>query len=263
MRGLSLVSVCLLTLAAVLAAGLPAAAQDGDAVEPLTMIAHFQAPPDDSFPDWVRSTYGAAMDGLMAEGKVLSWGVVMPVFHQNMDTTHSVFVTATDWAAIEAAFQAIDTREGAMSAEEQAATGELFSKMDMSTHRDELVRHLRFEVGGDGTPPTKYYDIGYHAARPGKGQQVMELYDRMIKPVYDQLLADGVVTGYGVFVPEQHAGEGWTHAGWAGLADLAKMDAVSAAFAAAEASWTPEDFRLLDEVFENSAHTDLLLRVVD
>lgn len=250
--------VCLLALATV-----PAAAQDGDAAEPMTALAHFKAPAGDDFPDWVESTYAATLDSLVEQGKLLAWGVVAPVFHHDMETTHSIFMTVPDWSALATAFDALEQRESSLSAEEQAAAGEMMSKMDMDAHRDELVRHLRFEVGGEGTPPTKFYEIGYHAARPGKGREAMELYDRLVKPLYDRLLADGTITGYGVFVPVQHAGEGWTHGGWTGLADLGKLDAVGAAFEAAEATWTPDDLQELQETFDRSAHTDLLLRVLD
>jgi len=260
MRVPTQVLVCLLVLAAVPA--VPAAAQ-GDASGPLTMISHFKAPPGDAFPDWVRTMYGATLEGLVEDGKVLAWGITMPLFHHDMETTHSIYMSVPDWASLAAAFDAFEEREGTLSAEERAAMGELFSKMDMSTHRDELVQHVRFALGGEGTPAEKYFDIGYHTAHPGKGPQAMTLYDRLIKPVYERLLADGVITGYGAFVPVEHSGGGWTHGGWVGLADLAKMDAVHAAFDEAEASWTPEDGQMVMETFDASAHYDLLLQVLD
>lgn len=241
---------------------MPAVAQEEAPAESLTAIAHFKvaSPQIEGFADWMHSTYGDTLAGLQEAGTVLAWGVAAPLLHADMDTTVSAYFSVPNYAALEATFTALEARDAEMSEEEMGAMEEMASGMDMDAHHDELVRHVRIAPGED-PDAGKYIVLSTHAAAPGSDQKVLALFDRLVAPVYAGLKEDGHVLAYGLYVPELHMGETATHTGWVVLADLAGMDAVSAAFEAAEASWTEDDYQQFAAIFDRSAHRDVVLRI--
>jgi hypothetical protein len=90
------------------------------------------------------------------------------------------------------------------------------------------VRHVVFK----GTPGVKPVYMMRHVfkVKSGKGPAAMKIIKEYEVPVLDKLLAAGVLSGYGVAVPEIHTGTGWTHAVWYMFTDMAQLDAIDKAF---------------------------------
>lgn len=256
MRRLS-AGVCLVL---VLAAA-PVLAQEPMPAQPLTAISHFKVAPGqgEAWADWMVATYGDTLADLQAAGTVLTWGIGSPLFHADMNTTQSAYFSVPSYAALEDAFEALEAVDAAMDEEQMKDMQEMWAGVDLDTHHDELVRHVRF-VPADDPGTGRYIALSTHSARPGGGD-VLALYDRLVEPIYAALKEQGHILAYGVYVPELHMGGTTTHTAWAVLDDLAGMDAMSAAFAEAEASWTEDDYKQLAAAFDRSAHRDVILRL--
>ena len=105
----------------------------------------------------------------------------------------------------------------------------------------------------------KYFRIGYYKATPGNEKKLTEFYKDHIQPVYEQLLADGTITGFGLSSQELHGVGDWTHIGWYTMPDLGAIDTVQDAV---DAVLTPEMGAVVAPMMDFSAHWDQVLLIV-
>ena len=80
-----------------------------------------------------------------------------------------------------------------------------------------------------------------------------------VAPVYERLMIDGTLTGYGMYTQELHGEPGWTHIGWYTTADLGAVDAVDQAF---QENFTAEQMTEARTVMDWSEHKDQVLLIV-
>jgi hypothetical protein len=204
-------------------------------------------------------------DPLVDGEDALSWGLAMPVIHdRHTEYSHLEWISFNGWAGADAFMAKFMEMRQAMSQEERE---DLMAKAEQAvvsgSHADDVYRVL--EVAG-GSERKSYINIGYYSSKPGKAGEAKEFWDEVAKPVYEQLLADGVITEYGLAVPAVHHGENHTHMGWYGSKDLATRDKVTAAFDASNAARSEEEGEALGkrwaETFEPEKHSDQILMVI-
>lgn len=272
--------VLLLTLAL-----LGTTAATAQQIQPLVLVADFQVKPgkDEQFMNLVKQYYAPVFDKLMAEGAVLAWGVEVPVLHQPGAATHSAWWSMPEMGGLDKVFAAFEELQKKMKAEDEKAAAEarrrgrpspkttmeqFFETVDLSTHKDLLLRELVFG-GGSAPPPADarpYSWITVVRAQPGKGEEYRRLWEEYNQPVYDGLLAEGAIFGYALGIEEARSTDAFTHYTAVRLPNLAAREKVRAAFnadrqrrTAAERSIITSSFQ---SVLDTSASRTLVLRSV-
>lgn len=245
--------VALLCVAAVL----PVAAQDGPG--PISWIAFDKSMPGKSR-DLIGMTIkedGPMYDGLMKDGTLLAWGIAIPITHRLDDQWNFVlWANMADWSKIgelQAGFEKMfATRTPEKMAAMQMAAREATVE---GAHHDWIVRYQVMRQSTEVMP--RYINVSYYTAKPG--QDLTAYYKKNIAPVYEKLLNDGAIAGYGMYTQELHGEPGWTHIGWYTSVDLGATDAVNQAF---ESSFTEDQMTEAMSVMDWSTHKDQVLLIV-
>jgi hypothetical protein len=238
----------LLCLAVVLMSCLTAAAQDAK-MQPLTFWYEYTVNPgkEAQFLDLVKTVGAPVRDKLLADGVVLAWGVHVPLLRGPGNSTHIIWYSVADWSGIEKVDSAMRAQISKLDEEGMkpgtakkgsvggsTVTGRMMEAADVSKTRDYITRDLVF-VTGTGAPPagvlpwTRY---NYVKVKPGKGGDYRKVWEKYNKPVFDKLVADGVVLAYGLSVEEVRTDGDFTHFVWYATKDLASFEKVRAAFTA-------------------------------
>ena len=208
------------------------------------------------------NTVGAPVrDKLMADGVIMAWGVETPVLRYPGGTTHLIWFTVADYAGVEKVLNGMEARLAKLAADEALAarrggrpamtTAERARAVfDGSKTRDWLTRDL---VAGFGPPPkagvlpvTRY---NFNKVKPGKGADYRRTWEKYNKPVFDKLVADGVVLAYGLAAEDVKTDGNWTHFVWIATATMADGDKVGRAFAADRARRSEKERNEITEAF--------------
>jgi hypothetical protein len=215
------------------------------------------------------NTVGAPVrDKLLAEGVILAWGVETPILRYPGGTTHLIWFSVANYEGVEKVLNGMEARLAKLAADEaQAARGRQRPAMttaersratfDMSKTRDWLIRDL---VAGYGPPPkagvlpfTRY---NFVKVKPGKGADYRRTWEKYNKPVFDKLVADGVVLAYGLAAEEVKTDGDWTHFVWIATADMATADKIGPAFAADRARRSEKDRNEITQDFLEATEPD-------
>lgn len=208
------------------------------------------------------NTVGAPVrDKLMAEGVVMAWGVETPVLRYPGGTTHLIWFTVANYAGVEKVLNGMEARLAKLAADEaQAArrggrpamtTAERARAVfDGTKTRDWLTRDI---VAGFGPPPkagvlpfTRY---NFNKVKPGKAADYRRTWEKYNKPIFDKLVADGVVLAYGLAAEDVKTDGDWTHFVWIATATMADADKIGPAFAADRARRSEKDRNEITEAF--------------
>ena len=121
---------------------------------------------------------------------------------------------------------------------------------DGSKTRDWLTRDI---VANFGPPPkagvlpfTRY---NFNKVKPGKGADYRRTWEKYNKPVFDKLVADGVVLAFGLAAEEVKTDGDWTHFVWIATATMADADKIGPAFAADRARRSEKERNEITEAF--------------
>lgn len=198
-------------------------------------------------------------DRLIAEGKIESWGMAIPINHRVDDAwNHFTWATVKNWAAIGELQQGFQSMFAEMGAEKMKAMGEKFSEATHEgSHADWIVRHLEFKTGESGKA-SRYFYFGYWTVKPGKNAALEKLYNNVVPKAYAPLIASGAITGYGLLTPELH-GEDFTHLAWVSMPDLSGVDAINEALGK---TITPEQMQRVNEITVPGSHWDQVLLII-
>jgi hypothetical protein len=203
---------------------------------------------------------GPMYDRLLRDGTLSSWGIAIPINHNLEDTWNfMLWTTFDDWGDVGKLQTGFESMFASRTPEQMMESQKAYADATVGgAHHDWIVRHHVHEVEpGKRTP--RYFDIGYWTAKPGMGQGLVELFESAVAPIYARLKAEGVIQGYGIFTPELHGSFGWTHLGWASIADLADLDAVNKAL---DEGLTDEQVAKFMSMVEWESHTDQILLIV-
>jgi hypothetical protein len=217
------VIVCLGCLSAFLvAAVLPLRAQNEDQGKPpvYTYIAEW-AVPRAQWPEMVKldDQDRALLDKLMADGTIVSYGAYTNLIHQEGEPTHGTWFSATSEGKLMKALEAVYAQPGSISAPVQAA----------SKHWDYVLRS-RIYNQRSGKSEGGYLAGDQWDVKPGDMREYTDLIKKLIVPVYEKLMADGVVTSYGVDTEDFHQQKLGRVTEYFMTADAMGLDAVTKAF---------------------------------
>lgn len=222
-------------------------------------------------------TVGAPVrDKLMAEGVVLAWGVDTPILRYPGGTTHLIWFSVANLDGVEKVLNGMEAQLAKLASEEaQAAAGRgkqpsamttaerSRAVFDMSKTRDWLTRDLVFNYGPPpqaGTLPITRYN--FVKAKPGKGADYRRAWEKYNKPVFDKLVADGVVLAYGLAAEEIKTDGDFTHFVWIATANMAAADKIGLAFAADRARRTEDERNAITEAFLSATEPDKARSIV-
>lgn len=203
---------------------------------------------------------GPMYDGLLADGTLLSWGIMIPITHTPHDQmNYMLWATMSDWSKVSDLEAGFSKLFATRTPEQMAELNKSYNaSVEEDSHHDWIIRHQIYKQGsGDQVP--KYFRIGYYKATPGNFDKVTTFYKKHLEPVYDKLLADGTITGYGLSTQEIHGVGDWTHTGWYTMANLGSIDKVQAAV---DAAFTEEMAAEIGPMFDPSAHWDQVMLIV-
>lgn len=278
MRKLILVSLTILLLCC--AARDQQAQQAQPTPQPLTFYYDYKVVPgkEEDFMNLVKTVGAPVRDKLMADGVVLAWGVETPILRYPGGTTHLIWFSVANWAGVEQVLNGMEAQLAKLAEEEAKAaeaarrkkqkptmttaerTREVF---DMSKTRDWLTRDL---VSGYGPPPpagllpiTRY---NFVKAKAGKGGDYRRAWEKYNKPVYDKLVADGVVLAYGVAAEEVKTDGEFTHFIWVATANMAAADKIGPAFTADRARRSEEERNAISDLFLSLTEPDMSRSIV-
>jgi hypothetical protein len=220
---------------------------------------------EDEFVDLVKTVGQPVRDKLMADGVVLGWGLQASMLRVPGNGTHWIWYEVADWSGIEKVDAAMRAQIAKMSSTDStAAAGKKGAKpgaslndrlreiADLSKTHDYVTREL---VSNESpTTPTgvlPYTRYGFVKVKPGKGGDYRRAWEKYNKPVYDKLVADGVILGYGFDVEDVRTSGEFTHFTWVDTKDLAAMDKVRAAFMADREHRTQEEQDAISNLFNS------------
>ena len=240
--------------------------------QPLTFwyVYTIQPGKEDEFVDLVKTVGQPVRDKLMADGVVLAWGMQASMLRVPGSGSHWIWYVVNDWSGIEKVDNAMRAQIAKMSStDSSAAAGKKGAKpaaapmdrlgqiADLSKVHDYVTRSL---VSNESTAPMAgalpYSRYGFVKVKPGKGGDYRKAWEKYNKPVYDKLLADGVIVGYGLDVEDVRTSGEFTHFTWIDTKDLAAMDKVRATFIADREHRTQEEQDAIANLFNSLLDAD-------
>jgi hypothetical protein len=206
----------------VLGAALPSRAQNEDQGKPpvYTYLAEW-AVPRAQWPEMLKldDQDKVLLDKLMADGTIVSYGAYTNLIHQEGEPTHGTWFSATSEGKLMKALEAIYAEPGSTSAPVEAA----------SKHWDYILVS-RIYNQRSGKSEGGYLAGDQWDVKPGEMREYNDLVKKLIVPVYEKLMADGVVTSYGVDTEDYHQEKLGRVSEYVTTADAAGLDQVTKAF---------------------------------
>src|ERR1700730_5530336 len=214
-------------------------------MQPLTFWYGYHVNPgkESEFLDLIKTVGQPVRDKLLEEGVVLAWGVDVPLLRVPGESTHLIWYAVSDYAGVEKVADAMKAQIAEL--DEEAAKGGVAKKgakpagvsdrlreiVDVQKTHDFLTRDLLIGISpslsGNVLPWTRF---AFVKVKPGKGAEFRKAWEKYNKPIYDKLLADGVILGYGLSIEEVRTSGEFTHFAWVDTKNLADMEKLRAAF---------------------------------
>lgn len=233
---------------------------------------------EEEFMNLIKTVGAPVRDKLMAEGVVEAWGMETPVLRYPGGPTHLIWFTVGNWSGVEKVLTAMEAQLQKLAAEEAKrsesahaskqkpapTTAERMREVfDMTKTRDYLSRDIISNFGPQPAPgvlPMTRYN--FVKVKPGKAAEYRRAWEKYTKPVYDKLVADGVVLAYGLAVEEVKTDGDFTHFIWIGTKDMSGFDKIGPAFAADRARRSEEERTTITELFASLTEPDKARSVV-
>jgi hypothetical protein len=233
---------------------------------------------EDEFMNLVKTVGAPVRDKLMADGVVLAWGLETPILRYPGGTTHLIWFSVANYDGVDKVLNAMEAQLAKLAAEDARGAEAARAKkqqppmttaertravFDMSKTRDWLTRDL---VAGYGPPPaagtlpiTRY---NFNKVKPGKGADYRRAWETYNKPVFDKLVADGVVLAYGLAAEDVKTDGEFTHFVWIATANMAAADKIGPAFAADRARRTEAERNAITEAFGSVLEPDMARSII-
>ena len=241
--------------------------------QPLTFFYDYRVNPgkEEEFMNLVKTVGAPVRDKLMADGVVLAWGIEAPILRYPGGTTHLIWFSVENWAGVEKVLNGMEAQLAKIAADEAKAAAasprtkpamttaeRVRAVFDMSKTRDWLTRDIVFATTSSAPPAgvLPYTRYGFVKVKPGKGAEYRRTWEKYNKPVYDKLLADGVILAYGLAVEEVKTDGEFTHFSWVATPDMAASDKAIAAFGADRGRRSEEERTAIGELFGSLIESD-------
>ncbi|MDY7094662.1 MAG: hypothetical protein SX243_16950 [Acidobacteriota bacterium] len=247
----------------------PAVTAEADAL-PMVWNRYYTVRPGfrDRFLELMVGRTGPALDRLVQEGTLLSWGIARPFNLVEDRWTYMVWFSMPDWAEADRVTEAMEELQASFGP--QAVT-ELEDTLVPNSRRDRVLRHL---VVGPHPPAASaeaplYIRLGFHRAREGRADAVRPLYEALHLPLCNRLALDGVVLHCGLSEQELVAEQDWTHLTWWILPSLEDLGTLQTAFDQAASASSSGEKQAADsfweryrDTFDRSAYRTAVYRIV-
>jgi len=247
---------------------------------PLTFYYDYTVKPgqEEGFMELVKTVGAPVRDKLMADGVIKGWGIETPVLRYPGGTTHLIWFTVDNWGGVDKVLSAMEAQLQKLAAEDAKrvesahaskqkppmTTAERQQEVfDMSKTRDWLARDVFVHLGPNppaGTLPVTRYNFG--KVKPGKFGEWRRTWEKYNKPVFEKLMADGVLLAYGLSTEEVKTDGDFTHFVWMATADMSGMDKIGPAFAADRARRPQEEQDAIAEQFTSLTEPDKARSIV-
>ena len=233
---------------------------------------------EEEFMNLIKTVGAPVRDKLMAEGVVLAWGMETPILRYPGGPTHLIWFSVANWSGVEKVLGGMEAQLQKLAAEDAKRTESAHASkqkpapttaertrevFDMTKTRDWLTRDIISNFGAQppaGTLPMTRYN--FVKVKPGKAAEYRRAWEKYTKPVYDKLVAEGVVLAYGLAVEEVKTDGEFTHFIWVGTANMAAFDKIGPAFAADRARRSEEERNTIMELFASLTEPDKARSIV-
>jgi hypothetical protein len=248
------------------------AQQSQPQMQPLTFWYGYTVNPgkEEEFLDLVKTVGQPVRDKLMADGVVLAWGVQSSLLRVPGGRTHYIWYAVADYAALEKVDTAMRAQIAKLT-EEAAKSGaakkgqkpaaapmaRLAEIADLSKTHDFLTRDLVIGLSSSGlTNVLPFSRYNFVKVKPGKSADYRKAWEKYNKPIFDKLLADGVILAYGLAVEDVRTEGDFTHFAWFDVKDLASFDKVRTAFLADRDHRSQEEQDAITHLFVSLTDVD-------
>jgi DNA-binding Lrp family transcriptional regulator len=175
------------------AAVVPAMAQDNSGY---TSVSLFKVKSDSAgaFVENMKKFMAPLGAKLLKDGTIQGYGIDMDMFHQPGVTNAALWMDMASFAAFGKAQEAL---QAAIKASPQL-TAAVWTASDPASHADIMVRHMFVNMkppAAGSLPYSNFYSV---KVKPGKMNEFSDLFAKYQKPIYDKMVADGVILGYSV-----------------------------------------------------------------
>ena len=248
--------------------------------QPLTFYYDYRVNPgmEDEFMNLVKTVGAPVRDKLMADGVVLAWGIETPILRYPGGTTHLIWFSVANYDGVDKVLSGMEAQLAKLAAEDARAAEAARAKkqqppmttaertravFDMSKTRDWLTRDL---VAGYGAPPAAgtlpFTRYNFNKVKPGKGADYRRAWETYNKPVFDKLVADGVVLAYGLAAEDVKTDGEFTHFVWIATATMAAADKIGPAFTADRARRSESERNAITEAFGRVLEPDMARSII-
>jgi len=200
------------------------------------------------------------LDKFVADGTIVEYGFETSALHTPEGYTHTRWITAESRANLEKAISTIVAAFDKMPVEQRTKMDKDYDRM-IKKHRDYLTSTAGYR-NKPGQYTKGYAMESFFQAKPGKMRELQALWDKYNKPIFDQLLNDGVLLSYGVDTELFHTEQPGGIFVWYVTPDMAAEDKIDKAFDDARAKLSQEErdnfSKTMRELTETEKHRDSL-----
>jgi hypothetical protein len=188
------------------------------------------------------------LEGLVADGTLVCWGDASALVHTEEGYTHSNWFVSETQAGIVKTLEALNDVARSQS------------RANTTKHRD-LMLHTIAHGGKTARTTSGYIRVAFWEAKPGRGDQVEQIFKKYIQPDLDAGVADGSVLMYNFDTQQVHTD---APGGYNLAVVYAHGDGLDkgAAGLAARSKENPAVAEAFGALIDNEAHRDSLSRIL-
>jgi hypothetical protein len=198
------------------------------------------------------------LDKLLDSGLILGYGIDVDMLHVPGENNITFWTEPTNYDTLAKSEDAIE----AFIKSNSALMQDLTSMADMTTHHDFILRTWEHSHKGAPVGAQPVEDIDSVRVKPGRGHDFLTMFRNFDKPVYEKLVADGVIYAYELDSEAVHTMEPGLVWVIVTMPDLGAKDKVNAAFDAAEKALPEGERDIMDKEYEDltvpGSHRDSL-----
>lgn len=221
--------------------------------EPYTFVAEWTVPRDQwaSFAEHMNKNVKPIFERMGSDGTLIDWGMYETLVHEETKNTHGIWWSAKTFANLEKA------RLEAIKLPPHPA-------MVTAPHRDYLLRSM-FGASRTGAGAGGYVYVNTQHVRAGMEARWKEMWEKVNKPVLDDLVAKGQLLAYWVQYEDVHTAPNSLRFIVTISASADAEDKINAAFDAARAKRSDLENQGLGSIMRELAvpedHRDYMARI--